>query len=121
LPQSMEHDIKDRYEDMMRFLAEHYGTLRFGEHVGHGIGLIVGVVVGLLLLSAVNTAVGAMIGLLYMLARDKELPRPFTRLNSHGVPWLPLVGAVAFPLALVLIAEDLDSLADMYAIGVVGA
>jgi len=62
-----------------------------------------------------------MIGLLYMLARDREMPRPFTRLNSHGVPWLPLAVAIAFPLVLVALAEDLDSLADMYAIGVVGA
>src|SRR5207247_9002833 len=86
-----------------------------------GFGLIVGVVVGLLLLSAVNTAISAMIGLLYMLARDREMPRPFTRLNSHGVPWLPLAVAVALPLVLVLLADDLHHLAGMYAIGVVGA
>jgi len=121
LPQYMTDKIVDRYEDMLRFLGEQYGTLAFGPQFGQGFGLIVGVVVGLLLLSAVNTAIGAMIGLIYMLARDREMPRPFARLNSHGVPWLPLVAAIVLPMILVMLAENLDSLADMYAIGVVGA
>jgi len=121
LPHSMRDSISHRYEDMLRFLGEYYGKLAFGPHFGQGFGLIVGVVVGLLLLSAVNTAIGAMIGLIYMLARDREMPRPFTRLNSHGVPWLPLFASIILPLILVTLAEDLDSLADMYAIGVVGA
>src|SRR5437763_2328708 len=56
-----------------------------------------------------------------MLARDREMPRQFTKLNSHGVPWQPLAVAVGLPIILVLLSEDLDSLADMYAIGVVGA
>jgi len=121
LPTSMEGEIKSRYEDMLRFMGEHYGTETFGPHFGHIFGVIIGLVVGLLLLSAVNTAVGAMIGLIYMLARDREMPRQFTRLNSHGVPWQPLAVAVILPIVLVILAEDLDKLADMYAIGVVGA
>jgi amino acid transporter/nucleotide-binding universal stress UspA family protein len=121
LPHSMQDAIKGRYEDMLRFLAEHYASLRFGPAFGHAFGAVVGLIVGLLLLSAVNTAVAAKIGLLYMLARDREIPRPFTRLNSHGVPWLPLVGAVLLPVILVLMTENLDELAQMYAIGVVGA
>jgi len=121
LPRPMSETIHSRYEDMLRFLGEHYGTAAFGQPFGRGFGVIVGVVVGLLLLSAVNTAISAMIGLLYMLARDREMPRPFTRLNSHGVPWLSLAVAVALPLVLVLLADDLHHLAGMYAIGVVGA
>jgi nucleotide-binding universal stress UspA family protein len=121
LPQSLTDEIKHRYGDMMRFLGEQYGAMAFGEHFGHVFGVVIGLVVGLLLLSAVNTAVAAMIGLIYMLARDGEMPRLFTRLNSHGVPRLPLLAAVVLPLLLVVITEDLDSLADMYAIGVVGA
>jgi nucleotide-binding universal stress UspA family protein len=62
-----------------------------------------------------------MIGLIYMLARDREMPRQFTRLNSHGVPWQPLLVASLLPVILVMVSDDLDSLADMYAIGVVGA
>jgi amino acid transporter/nucleotide-binding universal stress UspA family protein len=121
LPQAMEGQIKDRYTDMMRFLGEHYGTLALGDHFGQRFGFVIGLVVGFLLLSAVNTAVGAMIGLMYMLARDREMPRQFTKLNNHGVPWQPLFVAVLLPTFLVVISENLDSLADMYAIGVVGA
>jgi amino acid transporter/nucleotide-binding universal stress UspA family protein len=121
LPHSMRDVIRSRYEDMLRFLGEHYGEMAFGIHFGHIFGVVIGLVVGLLLLSAVNTAVAAMIGLLYMLARDGEMPQPFTRLNRHGVPWLTLIVAVVLPLILVFLSADLDSLADMYAIGVVGA
>jgi nucleotide-binding universal stress UspA family protein len=121
LPQSMSDEIRSRYEDMMRFLGEHYGTAAFGPHFGHLLGVYIGLVVGLLLLSAVNTAVGAMIGLIYMLGRDREMPRQFTKLNSHGVPWQPLLVAVILPTILVVMSDNLDSLADMYAIGVVGA
>jgi nucleotide-binding universal stress UspA family protein len=121
LPQSMQEEIKSRYGDMLRFLGEHYGTVRMGEHFGHVFGVVIGLVVGALLLSAVNTAVAAMVGLIYMLARDKEMPRQFTGLNSHGVPWQPLLVAIGLPIVLVIISGNLDSLADMYAIGVVGA
>jgi nucleotide-binding universal stress UspA family protein len=78
-------------------------------------------VIGLLLLSAVNTAVSALIGLFYMMARDGEMPRRFSKLNSHGVPWIPLSLAAALPLAVTAIASDLQALAGLYAIGVVGA
>jgi nucleotide-binding universal stress UspA family protein/tetrahydromethanopterin S-methyltransferase subunit G len=121
LPVSMSGEMRNRYEDMLRFLGEHYGEQCFGPHFGHTFGVVIGLVVGLLLLSAVNTAVGAMIGLMYMLARDREMPRQFTKLNSHGVPWQPLLVAVLLPAVLVIISENLDKLADMYAIGVVGA
>lgn len=121
LPESMSDEIKNRYADMLRFLGEHYGTQAMGLNFGHAFGAVIGWIVGLLLLSAVNTAVGAMIGLMYMLARDREMPRQFTKLNSHGVPWQPLFVSVLLPIILVILSEDLDSLADMYAIGVVGA
>jgi amino acid transporter/nucleotide-binding universal stress UspA family protein len=121
LPPSMKDTIRSRYEDMLRFLGEHFGAMAFGPAFGHVFGVFIGVVVGLLLLSAVNTAVAAMVGLMYMLGRDGEMPQPFTRLNSHGVPTLALVAAAALPVVLVMLSGDLNSLADMYAIGVVGA
>ena len=121
LPQAMKSEIKGRYGDMLRFLGEQYGSMAEGPHFGHVFGVVIGLVVGLLLLSAVNTAVAAMIGLIYMLAQDGEMPRPFTRLNSHGVPWQPLLVAVVLPSILVVLSGDLDDLASMYAIGVVGA
>lgn len=121
LPRELQPQMERRWEDMVRFLAEQYGARAFGEGFGHVFGLAVGVVVGLLLLSAVNTAIGALIGLTYMMARDGEMPRTFTRLNSHGVPWIPLGIAVALPLAVAALAADLQALAGLYAIGVVGA
>jgi amino acid transporter/nucleotide-binding universal stress UspA family protein len=121
MPESMSAEIKSRYADMLRFLGEHYGGMTFGPRFGDALGNVIGWIVGLLLLSAVNTAVGAMIGLIYMLARDREMPRQFTKLNHHGVPWQPLLVAVLLPIILVALSQDLDSLADMYAIGVVGA
>lgn len=132
VPPDLSETIVTRHEDMLNFLGEYYGALNWnqhglhwfgwdGAHFGTALGWLIGIVVGLLLLSAVNTAVSAMIGLLYMLARDGEMPKPFTRLNSHGVPWAPLIIAAALPFILTIITVDLDSLADMYAIGVVGA
>jgi amino acid transporter/nucleotide-binding universal stress UspA family protein len=121
LPHFMTGAIEGRYEDMLRFLGEYYGSQAFGVNFGHIFGLVIGLVVGLLLLSAVNTAVSALIGLIYMLGRDREMPHSFTRLNSHGVPWQPLVVATILPAVLVVVSDNLNSLADMYAIGVVGA
>ncbi len=132
LPADLTSTIESRHEDMLRYLGEHYGALAWQHHAGHlfgwdaqhfgaTLGWLIGIVVGLLLLSAVNTAVGAMIGLAYMLARDGEMPKSFSKLNTHGVPWAPLCIAVALPFLLTVFTADLDSLADMYAIGVVGA
>jgi amino acid transporter/nucleotide-binding universal stress UspA family protein len=121
VPPSLAESLHERTEDMMRFLGEHYGGLLLGPAVGRGFGMIIGIVVGLLLLSAVNTAVSALIGLLYMMARDGEFPRSFIRLNSHGVPWLPMLLAVSIPIGVVIASPNLESLADLYAIGVVGA
>jgi nucleotide-binding universal stress UspA family protein len=121
LPKSFQPEMERRSEDMVRFLGEHYATVAFGAHAGHWFGLLIGVVVGILLLSAVNTAIGALIGLVYMLARDGEMPRSLTRLNRHGVPWVPLVLATGLPFLTTAFATDLQMLAGLYAIGVVGA
>ena len=122
LPHSLTDTLKQRAdEDMVKYLGEHYGELTFGPHFGQIFGVVIGLVVGVLLLSAVNTAVSALIGLIYMLARDREMPVPFTKLNSHGVPILPLIVATVLPLLLVLTADSVETLAALYAIGVVGA
>ena len=56
-----------------------------------------------------------------MMARDRELPRPFPKLNNFGVPNLGMLVATILPAFLVIAVKDLDALADLYAIGVVGA
>lgn len=123
LPAAMAPDPAAHRDYMMRFLGEQYATLLTGNAAfGSVVGVVVGVVVGLLLLSAVNTAIAAQIGLVYMLARDGEMPRVFTKLNSHGVPWWPWVFATALPaLTVAATGANIASLAHLYAIGVVGA
>ena len=121
LAQDMKQLLLDRWEDMLTVLAEQYGGMTFGPAFGTVFGFVTAIIVGLLLLSAVNTAVGALIGLLYLLARDGEMPRPFARLNSHGVPWVPLFIAALVPALVVAFSPDQQSLMELYAIGVVGA
>jgi amino acid transporter/nucleotide-binding universal stress UspA family protein len=110
-----------RSGDMLRFIGEQFATATFSAGVGQLFGWIVGIVFFLLLLSAANTAIVAMIGLLYMMARDQEMPRQFKRLNRHGVPTWPLAIAIGLPVVVLLFASNFTALAGLYAIGVVGA
>ncbi|MGC8828947.1 MAG: amino acid permease [Verrucomicrobiia bacterium] len=121
LPRDLEPLLRERWEDMLRVLAEQYGTKLFGALFGKIFSAVTGIVVGLLLLSAVNTAIGALIGLFYMLARDGEMPHSFTKLNKYGVPLFPLLIAFALPFVIAGISTNLESLMGLYAIGVVGA
>jgi amino acid transporter/nucleotide-binding universal stress UspA family protein len=121
LPPHLQDEIDQNWEHMLRFLGREYGSIAFGITFGRAFELVIGVVVGALLLSAVNTAVAALIGLFYMMARDGEMPRAFAKLNPHGVPWLPTAIAVGLPVVVVAVATDLEQLAGLYAIGVVGA
>src|SRR5437016_4643038 len=113
--------LGQRSEDMLRFIGEQFATATFSPAVGQIFGWIVGIVFFFLLLSAANTAIVAMVGLLYMMARDREMPRQFKRLNSHGVPTWPLAIAIGLPVIVLLFAANFTALAGLYAIGVVGA
>jgi amino acid transporter/nucleotide-binding universal stress UspA family protein len=113
--------LGQRSEDMLRFIGEQFATATFSPAFGQVFGWIVGIVFFLLLLSAANTAIVAIIGLLYMMARDREMPRQFKRLNRHGVPSWPLAIAIGLPVVVLLFAANFTSLAGLYAIGVVGA
>jgi amino acid transporter/nucleotide-binding universal stress UspA family protein len=121
LPKNLLPQLSAHREDMLRFLAEQYGSMAAGPAAGQVLSIIVGVVFGLLLLSAVNTAIVALIGVVYMMAQDGELPRRLARLNPHGVPLIPLVAAVAIPIVVLALTQDFEALAGLYAIGVVGA
>src|SRR6266481_4588819 len=113
--------LGQRSEDMLRFIGEQFATAAFSPAVGQIFGWIVGIVFCLLLLSAANTAIVAMIGLLYMMSRDREMPRQFRRLNRNGVPVWPLFIASGLPVVVLLFASSFTALAGLYAIGVVGA
>ena len=89
--------------------------------LGQIFGIIVGAIFGLLLFSAVNTAIVALIGVIYMMAQDGEMPRQLARLNRHGVPKIPLFIAVGIPIVILAVTKQFEGLAGLYAIGVVGA
>jgi len=121
LPRNLIPQLSLHKEDMLRFLAEVYGAMAIGPGFGQALSIIVGVVFGLLLLSAVNTAIVALIGVVYMMAQDGEMPRQLARLNPHGVPLVPLIAAVAIPILVLAVTKNFEALAGLYAIGVVGA
>jgi len=73
------------------------------------------------LLSAVNTAIVDLIAISFLMSRDRELPEPFEKLNRFGVPNLGLMVATVIPAILVVAVKDVAGLADLYAVGVVGA
>ena len=120
-PSSVSSVLQLRSEDMLRFIGEQFATATFSPAIGNLFGWIVGIVFFLLLLSAANTAIVAMIGLLYMMSRDREMPRQFRRLNRHGVPIYPLLIALGLPTVVLLLVANFTALAGLYAIGVVGA
>jgi amino acid transporter/nucleotide-binding universal stress UspA family protein len=100
-------------EDMLAFMAFKYiGAI--GEWPVRIIG-------GLLLLSATNTAVNGLMSVLYVMSRDEELPRFFQKLNGFGAPWIGAIVAAGVPAAVLVFFHDLETLAALYAIGIVGA
>ncbi len=105
--------LTGRTEDMIRAIAEYYAGSTFAH--------IIAVLMGLLLLSACNTAIGGLISIMFLMSKDKELPRTFSDLNRYGMPWLGLLVATAAPILVLTLEHDVKHLAALYAIGVVGA
>jgi amino acid transporter/nucleotide-binding universal stress UspA family protein len=106
---------------MLRYMAEVFVGGSLGQTVGHIAGWVVSIVVAALLLSAVNTAIVALIAIQFLMSRDKEMPPVFQRLNKFGVPTTGMIAATVIPVLLVLLVKDVSGLADLYAVGVVGA
>jgi len=106
---------------MLRYMGQVFVGGSFGLTVGHLFALLVSGVFALLLLSAVNTAIVDLIAIQFLMSRDRELPRVFQKLNSFGVPNLAILVATLIPAALVVVVSDIAGLADLYAVGVVGA
>jgi amino acid transporter/nucleotide-binding universal stress UspA family protein len=121
MPKYFTPELTQHSQDMLRFLGEHYGSLAIAQWFGEAFGFAIGLVFGLLLVSAVNTAVVALIGVIYMMAQDGEMPKQLARLNRHGVPKFPLAIAVAIPILVLAVTRNFEALAGLYAIGVVGA
>lgn len=106
----------------MKVLAIEAGQRAFGPTLGWWLGKIAAVVFGFLLISAVNTAIMAQMSVLFSLAHDRELPRSLTKLNYSGVPSIGLIVACVAPVVVLLIIDaNVLALAELYAIGVVGA
>jgi len=106
---------------MLRYMGETFVGGALGPALGHAFGFAVSITFGLLLLSAVNTAIVDLITIQFLMARDRELPNIFQRLNQWGVPSAGMLLATFVPMALVVLVKDLAGLADLYAVGVVGA
>ncbi len=106
---------------MLRYMGQIFVGGSLGPVAGRVAGWIISAVFGFLLLSAVNTAIVALIGISYLMSRDGELPPRFQKLNEFGVPHLGLLMATLIPVILVLTVKDVGGLAELYAVGVVGA
>src|SRR2546428_1705009 len=106
---------------MLRYMGEIFVGGALGPALGHAFGVAVSIVFALLLLSAVNTAIVDLITIQFLMSRDRELPNIFQRLNQWGVPSAGMALATIVPMSLVLMVKDMAGLADLYAVGVVGA
>jgi nucleotide-binding universal stress UspA family protein len=106
---------------MLRYMGEIFVGGALGPALGHAFGFIVSIVFALLLLSAVNTAIVDLIMIQFLMSRDRELPALFQRLNQWGVPSFGMLLATIVPMSLVILVKDMAGLADLYAVGVVGA
>jgi amino acid transporter/nucleotide-binding universal stress UspA family protein len=115
-PEELKTHVEDTQDAVLRVMAKVY----VDPHLKI-FSWICGFVFGALLLSAVNTAVADMVSIQYVMSRDTELPRILTKLNIFGVPWYALVAAVGLPIGLLCIFQNVYQLANLYAVGVVGA
>jgi len=108
-------------EGVRDYMLRYMGQVFVGGAFGHAFGFVISVVFGLLLLSAVNTAIVDLITIQFLMSRDREIPKIFQRLNYWGVPAFGMAFATIVPMLLVLLVKDMAGLADLYAVGVVGA
>ncbi|TCO94858.1 amino acid transporter [Chthoniobacter flavus] len=112
------HGVRDY---MLNYMAQTFVTGSWGATAGAIAGAVVSIVFAVLLLSAVNTAIVDLIAISFLMARDKELPGLFSKLNNYGVPNAGLIVATVIPAILVAVVSDMAGLANLYAVGVVGA
>lgn len=106
---------------MLRYMAQVFIGHSLGPICGTIAAWVVSITFGLLLLSAVNTAILGLISISFLMSKDEELPPVFAKLNQFGVPHFALLLVTLIPAALVVLVGDISGLAELYAVGVVGA
>ena len=113
--------VRQYTDTAMKVIARDSGTHWLGETAGFVFSKVAGITFGLLLLSATNTAIMAMVSVLFAMAQDRELPKPLTKLNFSGVPWVGLIVSVLISIAVISVEQDVTVLAKLYVLGVCGA
>jgi amino acid transporter/nucleotide-binding universal stress UspA family protein len=106
---------------MLAYMAEVFVGHSFGASAAKIAAIVVCIAVSFMLLSEANTAIVDLISIQFLMSRDGELPPVFQKLNKHGVPNVGMLVAAIIPAILVILVKDMSGLADLYAIGVVGA
>lgn len=109
-------------DQMLKFMGGYFVNHFWdGATVAYLFSGLIGIIFAILLLSAVNTALVALISLMFVMSRDGELPSVFEKLTPFGVPKYPLLAATLTPIAILLFIQDVAALANLYAVGFVGA
>lgn len=109
-------------DSMLRYMGEYFVSQGWGNSaMANLFGFLISAVFAILLLSAVNTAIVALVSLVFVMSRDGEMPGVFAKLTNFGVPIYPLIIATLTPIAILVFVHDIVSLADLYAVGFVGA
>lgn len=112
------HDIRD---SMLKYIGYYFSSLSFGADFANTFSFIIGLSFAILLLSAVNTAIIALSSLVFVMSKDGEVPESFQKINSYGTPYYALLLATITPCLVLLFVSDLIELANLYAVGFVGA
>lgn len=109
-------------DSMLRYMGQYFVSHSWGgEAIAYLFGSLVSIVFGVLLLSAANTAIVALVSLLFVMSKDGEMPEIFQKLTPYGVPRYPLLLTVIGMLLILSFVHDIVALANLYAIGFVGA
>lgn len=107
---------------MLRYMGDYFVSNFWGGlAAGHIFGYLIGIIFAILLLSAVNTALVALVSLVFVMSRDGEMPEMFQKLSPFGVPKYPLLIATLAPILILFFIHDVAALANLYAVGFVGA
>jgi amino acid transporter len=106
---------------MLAYMGEIFVGHSFGAVAAKVAAIIICICATLMLFSEANTALLDLISIQFLMSRDGELPSVYQKLNKFGVPNIGMLIATIIPAILVIAVKDMSGLADLYAVGVVGA